>query len=247
MLNMIKGETFRIMHKKSMYVYFGSLAAGYFLVAFIRSGGFDEHSIASDAFNFFNFLPALAGGFLFAAIYADDLNAKTLTTLVGFGIGKAKIVLVKLILTAMFGAAAFALAPLLLYAAHAALGWPAAASTMTTVYAVSLKYLLITLGYSTLSGIAVYGLQHPTFAMVLFILLALNVISGLASVLLANLAGADLAHVFTSRMLSGITDRILSGVIGDSQLFLPITEYAAYLTISAAASIAAFERKEMEF
>ncbi|MCL1982266.1 MAG: hypothetical protein FWG53_04135 [Clostridiales bacterium] len=247
MLKIINSEIYRLLRKKSMYVYFCSLAAGYFLVAFIRSGGFGPQSIVSDAFNFFNFLPVFAGGFLFSAIYTDDLSAKNLTLLVGFGTGKATIVLAKLILTALCGAAVFALAPLLLYVAHAALGWPAAAGTMATVCAVSLKYLLATLGYSALSGIAVYGLQRTTFAMVLYVLLALNVVSGLVTVLLVNVFGERLAQILTSCLLSGITDRILGGIISGGPIAPPAVEYVAYLAIAAAVSIAAFERKEMEF
>jgi len=77
MLRLINGEIYRLLHKKSMYIYFCSLAAGYFLIAFIRSGGLNAQSIVNDAFNFFNFLPAIAGGFLFSTIYTDDLTRKT--------------------------------------------------------------------------------------------------------------------------------------------------------------------------
>ena len=247
MLKVLNGEIFRLLHKKSMYIYFCSLAVGYFLIAFIRSGGFNEQSILDDAMNFFNFLPALAGGYLFSAIYTDDLTAKNLITLVGFGMNKARIVLVKFILTALFGAVIYALAPLLLYVVHAVFGWTATAGTMTTVYAVSLKYLLTTLGYSVLSGIAVYGLQRTTFAMVLYILLAFNVIGGLVTVFLVNMLGANLATHITNRLLSGLTDRILTGLASGTSLTAPIIEYVIFIAIAAAVSIMAFNKKEMEF
>jgi len=38
MFKLICGEIFRLLHKKSLYIYFGALAAGYFIIAFIRSG-----------------------------------------------------------------------------------------------------------------------------------------------------------------------------------------------------------------
>jgi ABC-type transport system involved in multi-copper enzyme maturation permease subunit len=247
MFRLINGEIYRLLHKKSMYIYFLSLAAGYFILAFIRSGGFNEQAIVNDALNFFNFLPALAGGFLFAAIYTDDLSAKSLTTLVGFGVSKTKIVLAKFILMAMFGAAIFALAPLWLFSTHAIFGWTASASALATVFAVSLKFFLVSLGYSALSGIAVYGLQRPTFAMVLYILLSFNIIGGLITTLLANMVGDSAARAITDHLMSGITNRIFAAVIGSGLPIIPFIEYIIYTAIVAAVSVIAFSKKEMEF
>ncbi|MCL2496391.1 MAG: hypothetical protein FWF04_03125, partial [Clostridiales bacterium] len=157
------------------------------------------------------------------------------------------IVLAKLIITALCGAIVFALAPLLLYIAHAAFGWPATASAMTTVYAVALKYLLITWGYSALAGIAVYGFQRTTFAMVAYILFAFNIVGGLFTVFLVNMVGADFAAIFTSRLMSGITDRILNAIIGGGSLTLPLIEYIIYVAIAVTVSSIAFNKKEMEF
>jgi len=246
MLKLIRGEMYRLLHKRSMYIYFGALVVGYFLLAYIRSGGFNEESIIKDAFNFFNFLPALAGGFLFSAIYTDDLGSRNLITLVGYGIAKTKIVIVKLIVTTLFGAAVFGLSPLVLYCVHAALGWAATANTMAMVYAVSLKYLLMTLAFAALSGIVVYGLQRTTFAMVSYILLAFNVVSGLITVLVSNMLG-DVATVVLNRLVSGITDRILAGIMIGSSLIGPVIEYIIYVAIAATLSVLAFRKKEMEF
>jgi len=247
MLRLINGELYRLLHKKSMYIYFCSLAIGYLLISFIRSSGFNAESIVNDAFYFFNVLPAVAGGFLFSAIYTDDLNAKNLITLVGFGMSKTKIVLAKFVLTALFGAVIFAIVPLLLFVVHAAFGWTATGSAMITVFAVSFKYLLITLGYSALSGIAVYGLQRTTFAMVLYLLFAFNIIGGLITVFLVNMVSADTAYIITSRLMSGITDRILAGITSGGSLLLPVFDYIIYIAIAAAVSVIAFSKKEMEF
>jgi ABC-type transport system involved in multi-copper enzyme maturation permease subunit len=247
MLKLINGEIYRLLHKKSLYIYFLALGAGYFILAFIRSGGFNEQAIVNDAMNFFNFLPALAGGFLFAAIYTDDLSAKNLTTLVGFGVSKTKIVLAKFVLMALFGAVIFILSPLWLFAVHAVLGWTAAAGTLALVFAVSLKYFLTTLGYAILAGIAVYGWQRPTFAMVLYIILAFNIVGGLVRAFLANMVGDETAYAISSHLLSGITDRIFAGLIGNVPLAAPCLEYAVYAVVVAALSVLAFHKKEMEF
>jgi len=242
MIKLIDGEIYRILHKKSMYIYFCSLAAGYFLLAFIRSGGFKDESVVSDAINFFNFLPAIAGGFLFSAIYTDDLNSKNLISLVGFGVNKTKIVTAKLILTVMFGTVIFALAPVFHYAVYAVLGSTATSGMMTMIYAVSLKYLLTTIAFAALSGIAVYGLQRTTFAIVLYILLAFNVIGSMIAVALKTFA-PDLVNY----LISGITDRIFAGMINAGSVTLLIVEYIIYVIIAGVLSVLVFYKKEMEF
>ena len=247
MLRLIRGEFYRVLHKKSTYVYFGFLGVAYFLLAFIRSGGFNEETIIKDALTFSSFLPALVGGFLFAAIYTDDLISGSLTTLVGFGTRKATIVGAKALVMTGFSAIVFALVPVAFYAAHAVAGWPASASTMATLYAIATKYLLATIAYAVLTGIAVYGLQRATFAMVTFILLAFNMVGGLVTVFLANILGAELATPITDRLISGLTDRIFLGLVGSGSLAAPIIEYLAYLTIAAALSVIVFRKKEMEF
>jgi hypothetical protein len=187
-------------------------------------------------------LPAIAGGFLFSAIYTDDLNSKNLISLVGFGVNKAKIVTAKLIMTVLFGTVIFGLAPVFHYAVYAVLGSTATASMMTAIYAVSLKYLLTAVAFAALSGIAVYGLQRTTFAVVLYILLAFNIIGSMIAVALKTFA-PDLVNY----LISGITDRIFAGVINGGSLTLPIVEYIVYVIIAGVLSVLVFYKKEMEF
>jgi len=247
MLKYMRGELYRLLHKKSLYIYFGALALGYFLVAFIRSGGFGEGSIAGDAANFFMYLPVLAGGYLFAALYTDDLGAKSLAVLVGFGIGKTKIVLAKLCLMALLGAAAFGLAPLFHCGVYAALGCAPGPGDWAMVYALALKFLLSTLAFAVLSGVIVYGTQRVTFAGVLYILLAFNVVSGLASAALNLDFVSSLAPNLSSHLMSGISDRIFIALTGGGSMIRPAVEYIIYVAIAAALSIIAFRKKEMEF
>jgi len=242
MFKLIHGEIYRILHKKSMYIYFCALAAGYFIVSFIRSGGFTEGSAASDAMSMFSLLPALAGGFLFAAIFTDDLNSKNLITLVGYGVNKAAIIIAKFILMVISGIIIFGLAPLYHCAVYALLGHAAAAGMLGPIFAVSLKYLLMTLAFSALSGIVVYGLQRATFAIVTYLLLAFGVIGSLISLALHTFAPG-----LTAYLASGITDRILSGIIRGDSLTAPVIELIVYVLVALALSAAAFFRREMEF
>ena len=242
MLKLINGEIYRFLHKKSVYAYFGALAVGYILFAFVRSGGLHEESVVNDAIKFFSFSPALIGGLLFSTIYTDDLNAKNLITLVGYGLSKTKIVLAKFILAALLGAAAFGLLPLFHYAVYAVFDCVASPVQIGTLYAVSLKFLLMTLAFCALSSITVYGLQRATFAVVTYILFAFGVISTLLTAVI-NVLELNLYE----HLLSGVTDRIMAGVIGNAALAPAIAQYAVYVIIAVALSAAAFNKKEMEF
>jgi len=242
MFKLLGSELYRLLHKKSMYVYFGALAAGYFIISFIRSGGFREESVVNDAMTMFSLLPALAGGFLFSAIYTDDLNSKKLISLVGYGVSKAVIVMTKFVLIALLGVIVFGLTPLYHCAIYTVLGQTITADMTAMIYAVSLKNLLAVVAYAALSGVVVYGLQRATFAIVTYLLLAFGVIGGLVSVALNTFAPKLLEY-----LISGISDKILLGLLTNSPLITPFIEYVIYVLISLALSVVAFYRKEMEF
>ena len=239
---LICGEIYRLLHKKSMYIYFGALAAGYFIIAFIRSGGFGDGSAVSDAMSLFSLLPALAGGLLFAAVYTDDLNSKNLITLVGYGKNKAVIITAKFALMLLFGVVIFGIAPLYHCAVYIVLGQTVTADMTAMVCALSLKYLLTTLAFAALSGIVVYGLQRATFAIVTFLLLAFGVAGSLVSLALNTFAPG-----LTAYLMSAITDRILINMLSGVSLAQPVIEYIVYVLIGLALSILAFFKKEMEF
>jgi len=247
MIRLIHGEIYRLAHKRSLYIYFALLAACYAFLAFVRSGGFDSESILRDAGSFFEYMPVLAGGFLFAAVYTDDLNSKTLISLVGFGTGKTKIVVVKFILMAVFCIAAFGLAPLFLFGIHAALGWPAPADVLLQVYMISFKQFLVSVGFAALSGIVVYGLQRTTFAIVAYVLLAFGIISGLASWILNSDFVSALFPGLSSHLMAGISGRIYMAAAKGEPFIMPLIEYAIYVAVAIALSSLAFRKKEMEF
>ena len=242
MTKLIYGEVYRILHKKSMYIYFGALAVGYIFITFIRSGGFNDESAVKDAAALFSFFPALAGGFLFSSVFTDDLNSKNLITLVGFGINKIKIIIAKFIIAVLFGAVLFGILPLFHFALYAVFSSAASASQTAMLFALSFKFLLMTLAYCAISGIVVFGSQRTTFAIVTYILFSFSVIGTLITAA-GNMLGLNLY----SYLLPGVTDRILAGLVGGSSIILPIIQYSAYVLIAIILSALAFNKKEMEF
>ncbi|GHU09858.1 hypothetical protein FACS189431_8520 [Alphaproteobacteria bacterium] len=247
MLNYLRAEIYRVLHKKSLFIYFGIIALLYIGFAFMRLSDADDHSVASDASQFFFLLPAVIGGYLFAALFNDDLNSKNLTTLIGFGMSKAKIVLSKLVLTLLFGAVIFGIAPLFMDAVYAIFGHPASAQAMSAAYTEALVKLLAMFAYTAISAIVVYGLQRPTFAIVVYLLLSLGVVSQLLGLILSWDMIASLLPGLSEHLITGITTKIQLGLLVDSPIVMPIVEYGIYIMAATVLSVVAFNKKELEF
>ncbi|MDR1565131.1 MAG: ABC transporter permease [Oscillospiraceae bacterium] len=250
MFNYIKGEIYRLLNKKSMYIFFGIFAAVYILFALVNSrmgDGYNSKSIIDHAYELFMFLPVVLGGYLFGSLYNDDLTSKNLTTLVGYGLSKLKIVLSKLVLITLFSAVVFGLIPLVMTAVFAILGAAPTAAALGTVYIKAFVALLTTVAFSALTGIVVYGLQRKTFAMVLYVLLSFGIISQLISMLLNSDIIRGIAPNLDKHLMTGITDRIEQGLTSGQPVILIFIEYIIYVAVALTLSVLAFHKKELEF
>jgi ABC-type transport system involved in multi-copper enzyme maturation permease subunit len=249
MFNLIRSEIYRVLHKRSFYIYFGTLAALYALFLIIRLGGMDDSdSVGEDAMHLFGFLPALAGGYLFATLFNDDLSSKTLSTLIGFGISKTKIVLSKLVLMAGFGAVIFGLVPLFMYIVYAVFGHVTTGESLAIAYANALSYLMAMLAFSAIAAIVVYGLQRTTFAIVIYILLALGQIDQLIVLAFSMQFLANLVPNIQDYLITGVTATVKSKLLfGVGNVGSALALYGCYVVAATGLAIAAFRKKELEF
>ncbi|MDR2044577.1 MAG: hypothetical protein LBQ15_09485 [Clostridium sp.] len=243
----LRGEIYRLLCKKSLYLYFGAFALAYLLLMFIRMGSSGAEQMLTDAETLFGFLPPVIGGYLFAAIYTDDLNARNLATLIGFGMNKAQIILSKLLLMALFGTVMVGLVPLFMYAAYAVLGTPASFAILGEVSVWGLKALMEILAFASLSAAVVYGLQRATFGMVTYLLLALGIVSQLLEALLNWDMVSGLLPGLSRHLMAGILLRTLVGILTGESVLLPASEYVVYVAVTVVLSSLAFHKKELEF
>jgi ABC-2 type transport system permease protein len=243
MLNLFRGEVYRLFHKRNMYIYLGAVLFGYVAIIFMRSGGFGPESVVTDAGNMMQLMPALLGGYFFASLYTDDLQAKSLTTLVGYGTSRTRIVLTKLALMAVFSIAAYVVLTALHLAMYAILGHAATGPAIGFVIATALQSLLLTLGYALVASVVAYGTQKPTSAVVAYFMLAFSVVG-----MLVNAASTLLHLNLGGHLLAGTTSNIMLGLVTPGQSILaPTLEFLAYLALAIAASIFVFKKKELEF
>lgn len=245
MLNLFTGEVYRLLHKRNLYFYLGAVALGYVALTIVRSRGFAADSVVNDAVTFFGILPPLLGGYFFTSVYTDDLSAKALNTLVGYGMSRTRIVLTKFGLMALFTAASFGIIAALHLATYGALGFAAVGIQLRGVLVIAVQYWLLTLGFAAVAAMVVYGLQRSTFAVVGYFMLAFSVVTMLVN------AVSTLLHVdLSDHLLTGTTIRIMGALLepgGLSSLIAPGLEFLLYLVLATITAIFAFKNREMEF
>ena len=93
----------------------------------------------------------------------------------------------------------------------------------------------------------VYGMQRKTFAVVLYILLALGIVSQLASLILQSALIRGIMPGLENHLIPSITDKIQFGLTNGEPVILIFGEYLIYVAIVLALSVFAFHKKEVEF
>jgi len=240
MIRLIHGEIYRILRKRAMYFYFGIVFLGFILVAYISSGR-EEQWFLSDANEFFSLLPIIVGAYVFTSVYTDDLASKSINTIVGYGLNKAKIIFAKFILMLIFNAVIFALLTLV-YSGVYAFRHEIPPNQFGGLLTAALGCWLVTVVWTALSSIIVYGLQHVPFAIVAYFLLSFNIITMLISVV-----ADQLGYKIDEYLPFYITSNIIIAITEGGDLATPIVRYAVYIALSVVLSILAFNKKEMEF
>jgi ABC-type transport system involved in multi-copper enzyme maturation permease subunit len=235
MFNYIKAEIYRIFTKKSMYIYFATLLILYILYIFIRSKVLTESSIFAEASQVFFFLSLFGGGYLFATIYNDDLNAKSLPTLIGFGMKRSVIIISKMTINVVMTLLMFFSACIAFYLIFYVIGLKMDNNMINDVLELMFSYLFRLFAYSSIASVVVYGTQKATMAMVTFILLVTMFVD---QVLITFLNDA-LGEIFIVILIVGKLISNLSVVT--------VISYLVYVVVFIVLSILAFRKKELEF
>jgi len=248
----IGGEIYRVLHKRGLYILlFIYFALSAVMIAVANAMLDDVESLLSGVEALFSLMPFVIGGYLFSSFYCDDLSAKNLPTLIGFGIRRRTIVLSKLLLTLLFAGVFCVLFPLfvtavllLLGVAEPALLFEFAAQGFS---ALSVKALMEILGYVSVAAIVVYGLQRPTISVVAFLLIAMGVVGQLIGTVLNLNAVTRVAPGLSNHQLSMITIRVLTGMMEGGPVAAPLLEFVVYIAVATTLTILAFRAKELEF
>lgn len=244
MINYLIAEIRRIFSKKSLYILTGIFVVFYTSLIILKTdGAVTPGALLSDTSDLAMMLTVFAGTFVFAAIYTDDLNARSLSQVIGFGRKKATIVLAKLILIIFFTALICLVSVLLTYLVYGViLGFQFSPEVFKEIIAIMSKMFMMIVGYGALSSVLVYGVQKAVLAVVAFGVLATSLIS----ILLGNILGLGFIVNAVGDLFQYTLYPISDTFMNEMSLanFWP---FAIYVTVFTVLAILAFRKKELEF
>jgi ABC-type transport system involved in multi-copper enzyme maturation permease subunit len=171
---------------------------------------------------------------IFSTIYNDDLNAKSLPTLIGFGMKRSVIIISKIIINVVITLLMFFAAFIVFYLIFYVIGLKID-NNMTDVLNLAFDCLLRLFAYSSIATVVVYGTQKATMAMVTFVLL----VTMFVDQILVTFLNDTLAEMFTVILIVGNLTSNLSVMV--------VIGYLVYVVVFVVLSILAFRKKELEF
>ena len=241
MINYIRADLQRIFAKKSLYITFGILAIGY-IVMLVTNGVTSGGKIFNEAGTIFMLVALCGGGYLFATLYTDDLTAKTLPALIGFGMKRRTILIAKLcmniLLTFLLCGGTF----LLLYATLSLVGFEMTSEALGSLLRMSVVRFLQLVAFGSIASVLVYGTQKATFSIVTFILL----VTALLSWLVKKFLGMAVISGLFGDLSQYLIDPLIEGLVAAPKVATALP-YVLYLAVFVLLSIVAFRKKELEF
>ncbi|MDR1944819.1 MAG: hypothetical protein LBQ59_01700 [Candidatus Peribacteria bacterium] len=219
-----------------MYLYFAILVAVYVLIFFIKSGDITSNRLLMETNPVFLLASLFGGGYLFVTIYNDDLNAKTLPTLIGFGMKKTTIILSKLIIYVTMTILIFLGTFILFYLTFIAFGFEITNDMLKQLTTVLFSNFFQLLAFSSIASIVVYGTQKASMSIVTFVLLVTTFVSSIIIMFLGQ------NNILKDYMIMPLVSNMLT-----APTITTITLYLIYMVIFTLLSIFAFHKKDLEF
>ena len=249
MSNYIGADIRRVLHKQSFLWALGIFAALFVGVVFIYwNPGFTADMYVAKITSFLSFFPLVVGLVTFMSVYADDFKCKSMQVAIGYGIPRGKIVLGKLLESAMLLLFTAVIMSVFVLAAPTILGLVPNAQHLKTLLFTSLAEMLRALGYTAISTIPVFFSQNAVNGIIIYVLLAsktvyiaLSMILGQA--FLINLVGDLTKYLYTTQLYTAKT------LLMENKSFLSVWMLAmiGYVVIPTAISVISFHKKELEF
>lgn len=249
MSNYIGADIRRVLHKQSFLWALGLFAALFAAVVFIYwNPGFTADMYVAKISSFLSFFPLVVGLVTFLSVYADDFQCRSMQVAIGYGIPREKIVLGKLLESAMLLLGTAAGMGVFMLAAPLILGLAPNAQHMQTLLFTILAEMLRSLGYAAISTIPVFFSQNAASGMILYVLLASKTVYIVLSMVLGqtvviSLVGDLTQYLYTTQLYTAKTLLVENQAL-DASLILAVIGYVAIPTVI---SVVSFRKKELEF
>lgn len=232
MLNYLKAEFRRIFLKKSIYITLGISLIGLILVELIRYNSLSQEGILNEINTIFIMLSLVGGGILFWTIYCDDLTAKTLPQIIGFGNQKWKIIIVKLIISVILTSLMFFLALGVSSLMFMLMGFNVH-KILSELLMLTTQRVMLLVAVSSVASALVYGTSKTSLGIATYMLILTGIVGQLLSLAIKTID----KFTINSIVYTFIENPSIS----------KFTPYLIYLSIFIILGMIAFNKKELEF
>ena len=249
MCNYIGADIRRVLHKPSFLGAIGTFAGLFALAVFIYfNPTFTAELYVTKISIFLSFFPLIVGLFVFLSVYADDFKCRSMQVAIGYGIPRGKIVLGKLLESAvlLFGVAA-GMAVLIL-AAPILLGLAPSAGHLELLALTVAAEMRRTMGYIALASVSVFLSQNAVNGIIFYVLLSSKTVYIILTMLLGqefltNMIGDLTKYLYTTQLYTA------KGLFVQHESFWGILLLAVgiYVVGPTILSAIAFHKKELEF
>jgi len=238
MIYYIQAEFYRICRKKSMYVFFFILLLFMFLGLYSSARTITQQSLASVAQVSLMLFGTLASAYLFNMIYNDELQAKTVASVVGRGNGRATIVIVKLLLNMILSAIVFIITVCLFISVLFILGISLSPTSIIAICKNALFVALRGIAIGSIASIVIYGVHKGGLALGIFMLTTLGFFTQIVLFVLDKLKLTELSQYLLNPIVAELVDRLSleSGVA-----------YVLYVALFTVLAIVVFKQKDLDF
>jgi ABC-type transport system involved in multi-copper enzyme maturation permease subunit len=213
---------------------------------FSQRGNLSESIFLTLSIQLADILPLAIGGFLFATIYNDDLSARSLSSVIGFGLRKSTIVLSKLIIMIALCAVAVPLTFVANYGLFAFFGVDVG-GMLNLSAGIFMQAGLLAVAYAAVASIVVFGIQKATLAITAYIFIAVGLARQLLGAVLGQEVVVNTVGDLTQYLAHSITSGILTSVVTGPFDSLLVVQYVVYVAVAVVISVYVFRKKELEF
>jgi len=238
MFNYIGAECYRIIRKKTVYIYLGVLIGCMLFGVYLASSNMSLQSIKPVAMVCFTLFGTAASAYLLSVVHGDDLRAKTLVSVIGFGNERAVIVGVKLFLLAILTILTYGAAMLGYVLLLFALGFQLTASIIMGVFEVVLITALKGIAVSSIASVIAYAFQRTSLAIVVFVLVDVGFFAQIIGYLLTRFKLEELSKY----SINAILNELMKAVRVETVL-----PYIIYLSLFTLIAMFAFKQKDLDF
>ena len=249
MTNYIGADLRRIFRKQSFLWAFGAFAGCFALLVFIYfNPSLTAETYVSKMTSFMSFFPLVVGLQTFLSVYADDFRCRSMQVAIGYGMPRGRIILAKLLESAVLLLATAAIMAALLVAAPLLLGLAPASQQVASLVLTAAAEFLRAFGYVAISAVAVFLTQNATGGTILYVLFSSKSVYIILTMLLGQdfLVGTvgDLTEYLYTALLYNCKTVLMQG--GQPYISL-IVALLVYVALPTVISVVGFRKKELEF